>query len=300
MKTRTIASPVAAASLVFLAACGGGEHGGGILPALPQVPIPVVVPDPSEIRDDFKAIIDESDTVVYGITVDGNPDDEDDPWSATVISTPQPSIPVLELTDFTREDGGDSQLVDPINGVPAAVISDTDYTALGAWLDNSFFFVNFSDPTDPLEKPFTGVSSIGTPTESNPELGSATWTGAMAGIDEENGADTFGNLVTGDASIAVDFDEDTVDVSLTGINDLDTGAPHGDLIWDDMALSNGAFSDDVSDSAAEKLRAAGGELKPGALIPGQIFGQFYGQTHEEVGGIFNRENISGAFGAIRD
>ena len=296
MKTRTITSLVPAASLLFLAACGGGEHGGGILPALPQVPIPAVVPDPSEIRDDLQAIIDESDTVVYGITVDGNPDDEDDPWSANIISTPQPSISSLDLTDFSKEDGGDFELIDTRNGVEGAIIVDTDYNALGAWLDNSFFFVNFSGGEDP----FTGVSSGGTPSETNPSIGTATWTGAMAGIDEENEADTFGNLVTGDASIAVDFNADTVGVSFTGISDLDTGQAHSDIIWGGLELDGGVFSDDISDSGAIDLIEEGGEIPPGALIPGQIFGQFYGPDHEEVGGIFNREQISGAFGAIRD
>ena len=85
--------------------------------------------------------------------------------------------------------------------------------------------------------------------------------------------------ITGDASIEIeDFTRADVDVAFTGIRDAD-GRARADLHWEDMPLVQGGF---------QSLDAAG-----------SIEGQLYGAHHQEVGGIFERDALTGAFGASR-
>ena len=53
-----------------------------------------------------------------------------------------------------------------------------------------------------------------------------------------------------------------------------------DMNWEDIPLTSGSFQ---SGSGSD-----------------QISGQFYGPNHEEVGGVFERNQILGAFGAKRE
>ena len=85
--------------------------------------------------------------------------------------------------------------------------------------------------------------------------------------------------IDGDAVIEIDdFSRPDVDVALTGIGDAG-GRPRADLHWEDIPLSQGRFQ--TRDMA------------------GSIEGRFYGSDHGEVGGIFERDRLMGAFGASR-
>ena len=81
--------------------------------------------------------------------------------------------------------------------------------------------------------------------------------------------------VQGDAVVGVDFAAYDVDVAFTNILDLQTGTRRSPMYWDNLTMSAGTF------------QGAG------------IYGRFYGPNHEEVGGVFERNQISGAFGATR-
>ena len=99
------------------------------------------------------------------------------------------------------------------------------------------------------------------------DIGTATFRGAMVG-------ETGGKFLSGDSELVYDFSAATIDVSLTGIHDKDSGT-YPALHWEGLDVqSNGTFTD-----------------------TGTIRGSFFGPGHEEVGGIFTRSQIIGAFGA---
>ena len=57
------------------------------------------------------------------------------------------------------------------------------------------------------------------------------------------------------------------------------GGARADLKWEDIPVAQGAFQ--------------------GRDMVGSIEGRFYGSDHGEVGGIFERGTLTGAFGASR-
>ena len=92
-----------------------------------------------------------------------------------------------------------------------------------------------------------------------------------------------GNVVHGSAAVSItDFTNAAMDVSLTGLYDMDAGTGLTDMTWIGLSVSEGGFSSGAADS------------------DNQILGRFYGSNHEEVSGTFDRNSIIGAFGAIRD
>lgn len=102
----------------------------------------------------------------------------------------------------------------------------------------------------------------------------------MIGTDVEPGA-TFGNRVAGAASLTIEAKENpTLDVAFTEVVDIDTNASRDDLRWSGLNVSEvGTFRSGSGDDTIE--------------------GAFYGSGHAEVGGVFERASISGAFGATR-
>ena len=96
----------------------------------------------------------------------------------------------------------------------------------------------------------------------------------MVGADVGN-EPTRGHVIQGDASLSFDISKATVDIDFTNIHDLDAGMRRDDIVWNGISVTNGGFDD------------AG------------IEGKFYGSGHKEVGGVFERDKIIGAFGATR-
>ena len=97
--------------------------------------------------------------------------------------------------------------------------------------------------------------------------GSATWTGDMVALDRNN------RLVRGGARIELhDFADTTVDVVLSPQG-------HAAMRWH-LSVVDGGFSYKSATSS-------------------YIKGEFYGPGAEEVGGVFERNRLVGAFGAKR-
>ena len=146
----------------------------------------------------------------------------------------------------------------------------TDDFALGGWLEHSYLIVEraqifFDDPAedDHLE---VFANSIGYAPGTNPVSGSAAWQGVVVGYDLSTSA---GALIEGDATIAMSFARSTIDIVFTRLQ----GRPN--MIWTDLQVVDGVFQDTA------------------------LWGQFYGPNHEEAGGVFYRDQIAGAFGAVR-
>ncbi|MCY4419661.1 MAG: hypothetical protein OXC42_00125 [Gammaproteobacteria bacterium] len=85
--------------------------------------------------------------------------------------------------------------------------------------------------------------------------------------------------VTGDAHISVRIgDQVMVDVRLSDLANVSTGQTYGDVIFDDLVVTDGQFSRYHADD--DRLSSV-----------------FYGPNHEEVGGVFeSTEGLLGSYG----
>ena len=123
--------------------------------------------------------------------------------------------------------------------------------------------------SDPFFSLILGLRSF-----DNPEgHGTATWTGAVRAYETEE--DTFGTPVEGDARLEMDLDSilDTVDVDFTNFE-----RGHPDMAWNNVSVSLGSFRSYVH----------------------ELQGKFYGDEHEGVAGTFERDDLKGVFGAVRE
>ena len=126
----------------------------------------------------------------------------------------------------------------------------------------------------PSNDPFFDLI-LGLRSFDNPEgYGTATWTGTVRGY--ETIAATFGTPVEGTAELEVDLDSvlDRVDVDFT---DFERG--HADMSWRNVFVSLGSFR---------------------SFLYGDLEGRFYGDEHEGVAGTFERDDLKGIFGAVRE
>ncbi|MDE2772186.1 MAG: thermonuclease family protein [Gemmatimonadota bacterium] len=105
--------------------------------------------------------------------------------------------------------------------------------------------------------------------------GAMRWMGLMVGVNTDDS-----ETVTGQASIQLsNFLNPKVDVSFTGIRTSGTAVSTVDLHWEGLPVSSGAFA---------------------SVAPGhRIQGRFYGDRHQEAGGVFETRTIVGAFGVSR-
>ena len=121
--------------------------------------------------------------------------------------------------------------------------------------------------------PTTRVS--GTRTGSNPVSGNAVWLGGVRAFDTNHG----GYLpVSGSARLEVDFTDATIDVDFT---DFDTD--HDDMSWQGIQLTGGSFQDTQYSPTYQTIEGA-----------------FYGEEHQGAAGKFDRDNLRGVFGAVRN
>lgn len=157
------------------------------------------------------------------------------------------------------------------------------YKGYGGWLEHSAFTVQFhkSENTGDAEIISSDselslliAHSFGKAGARNPTA-SATWNGVMVGATKSDG-----HVVHGDATIefVVDF-PNALDVTFDNIKNFNTNADAATttMTWSSVRLEDGVFAD-----ANNSIR-----------------GNFYGDNLEEVGGIFDRDNIIGAFGAAQ-
>ena len=175
------------------------------------------------------------------------------------------------------------------------------HRAFGAWMDHGFFLVEtFTTHGDFIYQTawFGDASHTGPVTSSG---GTATWSGVMSGVETSPSGATAA-FVHGDSTVTasgLDAGKDvSVDVAFTDIVNEETGARIGDMVWRGLPLSGRAFgTDDVLfDDGAGYFR----DGSFGAAAEGSVYGRVYGPGHEEVGGLFRRDGISGAFAARRD
>ena len=158
-------------------------------------------------------------------------------------------------------------------------------TGYGGWgeyhgFDSLYYgFERHDRPQRVVEASLGGYAS-----EGNPVGGPLTWTGGAVAIDYS--VITEDRVLVGDSELTVylnerlsDFlgrDEYLVRVEITGLTDVASGNPYDDMNWQNIPLRAGGFETFL------------------------IKGQFFGPNHEEVGGIFERDEIMGAFGATRE
>ena len=152
-----------------------------------------------------------------------------------------------------------------------------EFRTFAGWIDESIFFGTTQIEIGETTPVYRFIShAAGVPTGSDPSsTGSATWEGAVvASIKADR---TF---ILGDAEITVNFMDSNVDLMFDDWRGLDNQAVSGmsAITYNDLALSSGSFT------------GSGNE---------QVQGRFYGTAHTEVGGFFNTETVTGAFGGTR-
>ena len=167
-----------------------------------------------------------------------------------------------------------------------ATSRESEIQLYGGWMESGAFFVRWvnnlsSDHVVAFPHSF-GYAPY--PRNNPQDLSSSglsgTWTGAVVGIRYGSGKE--GNVVHGAAEVSIDdFTNATMDVSFTGLFDLNASESIADINWSNLSIVSGEFSS-VGSSPYSEIR-----------------GQFYGTDHKEVSGTFDRNSIIGAFGAIR-
>ena len=148
------------------------------------------------------------------------------------------------------------------------------------WLEYNYFAVQVSVLNDPPGTHQIYSASLGRGSRSSPAA-SLHWTGAMVGVHKDI-APLQGEFLQGKASLSFDPVSMEMDAAFSEIHKLgDTLIPLDDMAWHDIPVNGGTFEGE--DSEEDWIR-----------------GRFYGPNHEEVGGVFERSRISGAFGAMVD
>ncbi|MCY4031312.1 MAG: hypothetical protein OXF05_04265 [Hyphomicrobiales bacterium] len=210
-------------------------------------------------------------------------------------------VPNVGMLTFSLRDIEDLSLVDDMNLVgfnsnSQAVMTHRGITAIqsiaagrqsdgtqltfqtyGGWGTGSVFGVELLDATQGATTTERFASfSFGNNTGRNPTA-NATWNGVMIGVAKDDG-----DIVQGNATIQ--WDDGTpnaVGGFFNTIKNLTDGGNYSTTLitWQNIPLRNGAFELDNAD--------------------GSISGNFYGDNLEEVGGIFDREGIIGAFGGVQ-
>lgn len=169
------------------------------------------------------------------------------------------------------------QTVQAVSRSPAQETRRTQLTYAG-WLDGSIFGISTlrsERGEQVINRIGTGIS-VGSVSGSNPTgTGAARWEGLMIGGTKEGVA----HVIQGDAVIDIDnLMEPDVDIRFSSTFNLNTGEFIRDMTWTDLDVTDGRFS---------------------STDNGEIEGSFYGTTHQEVGGVFDRAGFVGGFGAER-
>lgn len=175
-------------------------------------------------------------------------------------------VPLVEYS-------GTSDTILEFGGLQNSV--SVDYQTLGGWMDYSFFTINLWEFGHEGQQVWNSAS-VGVESGANPVSGSAIWTGAIVGrLTDGHGNEEPGALVLGDSRLTFDFARNDIDMAFTGLRS-DNDEAYPDITWDNIPVQDGVF---------------------GSSQGGYVKGAFYGPRHEEVGGIFERDEIIGAFGA---
>ena len=256
----------------------------------PPAQQPDLLPTPAELRAMLRGIQQQADSVVVtdSVLFPVSPEYQAARLQAVCDGT---QCNVGGGTPFTAADApiwlhpSDGPLYPRIarhsTGIITAATDTVDLSVhgWGGWLDHSYFTTEVREVRDPDRGGvLAGLSfqaySLGNATGTAPVSGSAVWQGMMVGAYHYDEGSAH---VAGDARVTFDFANVDLDVALTNIRDANRA--HPDMIWQNMPVRQGRFW-------------AGSD-------PNSLQGQFYGPNHEEVGGVFERNQIIGAFGAKR-
>ena len=169
---------------------------------------------------------------------------------------------------------GEKELPD----IPGVAV-DRTITGYGGWgryvgFDSLYYdYVRNDRPQRIVEATLGGYASEGNPLGEN-----LTWTGGAVGIDYSD--ITKDRVLVGNSELTVflyeRLDEYLVRVDITDLVDVATGTEYDDMAWNNIPLRDGGFE-------TFEIRA-----------------RFFGPNHEEVGGVFERDRIVGAFGGTRE
>ena len=243
-------------------------------------------------RESHEAIVDAANTLLMGDRLAWFATDDDvaranttcrgDTCAAGFLSVSRASRFSIEAWELTlhRERRGVRLFRQELSG------TDRDYEAYGGWLEHSLFATRLTRFGDEAGSS-SGASvvfgySLGRSSGENPGAeGSARWEGLMLGRDLR-ASPGRGQAIRGDADVTVELGAGavTADVAFTDIVNIETGDARNDMAWRGLAVEEGGFA----------RRNAPGDT---------VSGRFYGPDEEEVGGVFERDGIAGAFGGRR-
>ena len=156
------------------------------------------------------------------------------------------------------------------------LVDSVGYTG---WLKHSFFALSVRSHFDGDRSDGSNLNhavgySVGKASGEKPTSGKAVWSGSMIGMPNGPFA-ALNDVIQGEATVRVDLKDDTADVSFTKIARIEDSKSVSEMQWSALAIKDGAFGDST------------------------LQGRFYGENHEEVGGVFERSDYLGTFGAAR-
>ena len=113
--------------------------------------------------------------------------------------------------------------------------------------------------------------------------GTLTWKGVMTGMTTDGAT-----LLAGKTTVAYATASQTLDITIDGIRNAETdGAWNKPILFENVRVNaNGTFSDGRQDVGTQR-------------VAGYVDGAFFGPGHEEAAGVFEQNNVVGAFGAKR-
>ena len=317
----TIRMIAIALPVMMLMACGGGGGGGTAAapttPTTPQALPDALITDPAAARNlitdstaptatvaqaqqTFQSRITDANSLIAssgwlvspripgGATVSTGGGIMIDDFTFEKVTLAEIQMGVEDRFDLTRFNSQYTPIMDH-GGVTLAEYqaagrngSDVfEYQSYGGWLANNAFSVDMlmiNGGTDDESSLLVGIS-YGEESGSRPTL-SATltnWEGVAVGRKTEDG-----DLLQGDATISWGpSDPNVVSVVLNLFNLDDSNDFITSMSWAGRNAIPLA-TDGTFESANEDIK-----------------GSFFRSAHEEVGGVFNRDNIIGAFGARR-
>ena len=244
-------------------------------------------------RESYATIVSAANTLLFGDRLGYDASDDEVERVNTTCEGDRCAIGFLSVAQASRfsVENWELELLRERRGMTLVrqEVSGTygDAEAYGGWLEHSLFATQsilYDNETDP-DQGATIVTnySLGFSSGENPSAadGSARWEGLMLGRDMRASA-SRGQVIRGDADVTVDFTatDMTADVEFTDIVNIESGDLQDDMAWRDLAVEDGGFAQ----------RTAPDDT---------ISGRFYGPGEEEVGGVFERDGIAGAFGGRR-
>ncbi len=211
--------------------------------------------------------------------------------------------PQIHAADFGLDSFEDDRRIGGIRLV-VHVHEGDEWEQFGAWLEHSAFFV-FRNGVVSTENPYPVVMVGDAFGRSHaltqlPSEGTATWRGAMVGVDTGT-AEGY----AGEVSLVATFADgargsnSTMDVRFTGIANVETGAAREDIAFENVDLVGPSGNDDLGRPRIGPTRFVAWRPEDAVYAEAPIYlhGRLFGPNHEEAAGVFGYNELIGAFGA---